>query len=117
MMSMSERRFVALPCTLALGGFSGERIFEVTLADGSSYRSIAPRHFCWNDQEKLVAETEPTTEVPVPGMVAARVIDQTDDGQMIVEVPDGEVIAVDKKIVRSRPTEIKPPEPRAHVSV
>ncbi|MEO6811397.1 MAG: hypothetical protein ABI353_19985 [Isosphaeraceae bacterium] len=112
---MSGRRFVALPCILALGGFSGERIFEVTLANGSPYRSIAPRHFCWNIQGRLVAETEPATEAP--GMVAARVIDQTDDGQMIVEVPDGEVIAVDQKIVRSRPTEIKPPEPKAHVSV
>ena len=72
---------------------SDERVFEVELADGKLYRSVAPRQFCWNDQGRLVAENEPAAEAS--GMVAARVLDWTDDGQTIVEVPDGEVIAVD----------------------
>ena len=50
-------------------------------------------------------------------MLAARIVDRTDDGQIIVEVPDGEVIAVDEKMVKRRPTEIKPPEPKIHVSI
>jgi hypothetical protein len=50
-------------------------------------------------------------------MVAARIVDRTDDGQILVEVPDGEVIAVDEKMVKRRPTDIRPPEPKAHVPV
>lgn len=114
-MSISDRRFIALPCKLAPGGFSGERVFEVELADGKLYRSVAPRQFCWNDQGRLVAENEPADEAS--GMVAARVLDWTDDGQTIVEVPDGEVIAVEESHVKHRPTQIKPPGPRSHVSI
>jgi hypothetical protein len=114
-MSMFDRRLVALPCKLAPSAFSGERVFEVELANGESYRSLAPRPFCWNDQGQLVADKEPAVEAP--GMVAARIVDRTDDGQVLVEVPDGEVIAVDEKIVKRRPTEIRPPEPKTHVPV
>jgi hypothetical protein len=114
-MSMSDRPFIALPCKLTPGGFSGERVFEVELADGKLYRGVAPRQFCWNDQGRLVAENEPADEAS--GMVDARALDWTDDGQTIVEVPDGEVIAVAETHVKRRPTDIKPPEPRFHVPV
>lgn len=111
-----DRQLIALICKVAPGGFSGERIFEVRLADGNPYRSLAPRQFCWNSQGNLVAENEPTTEVD--GMVAARIIDSVDDEQLIVEVPDGEIIAVDRSDVKERPTNIKPPsESKTHVSV
>ncbi|HKI38479.1 MAG TPA: hypothetical protein VKA46_41910 [Gemmataceae bacterium] len=113
-MSIFDRRLVALDCQLAPGAFSGERIFEVELADGSKYRSLAPRQFCWVNG-KLVGVTEPATETA--GLVAAKVVDQTEDGQVIVEVPDGEVIAVDAARVKDRPTEIRPPEPKPHVPV
>lgn len=109
-----DRQLVALTCKVSPGGFSGERIFEITLANGESYRSLAPRHFCWNSENHLVAESEPQAEIT--GMIAARVIDVV-DGQTIVEVPDGEIIAVDQDRVKPRPTSIKPPESRLHVSV
>jgi hypothetical protein len=114
-MSMSERQLVAIPCRLSLGGFSGERIFEVVLANGEKYRGAAPRHFCWDDQGNLVGAREPASEGP--GWVAARVVDQLDDGQVLVEVPDEEVIAVEGANVRDRPTPIRPPEPKSHVPV
>jgi hypothetical protein len=113
-MSLSRRQLVALPCKLAPGAFSGERVFEVELADGTKYRSLAPRQFCWVGG-KLVGEKEPTGEAA--GLIAAKVVDETSDGQVIVEVPDGEVIAVDAGTVRERPTEIRPPEPNRHVPV
>jgi hypothetical protein len=106
-MLMWDRQFVALECRLAPGGFSGEREFEVVLANGKPYRSLAPRQFCWNERGELVGEREPEHESP--GMVAARLLDVTEDGQQIVEVPDGEVIAVDREVVRQRPTVIRPP--------
>lgn len=115
-MSSFDRQLVALTCKIAPGGFSGERIFEVKLANGDSYSSLAPRQFCWNSQGDLVAEDEPNTEVD--GMIAARIVDSIEDNQVIVEVPDGEIIAVDKNMVQERPTSIKPPaESKPHVSV
>jgi hypothetical protein len=122
--SLSEKSFVfmvslsplvALPCKLSPGGFSGERIFEVILADGQPYRSIAPRQFCWNSDNSLVEENEPQNEIG--GMVAARVVDFIEGEQVIVEVPDGEIIAVDKGAVQKRPTSIKSAESNPHVPV
>lgn len=111
-----DRQLVALTCKIAPGGFSGERVFEVKLANGDSYRSLAPRQFCWNSQGDLVAEDEPNTEVD--GMIAARIVDSIDDNQVILEVPDGEIIAVDRSDVKERPTSIKPPaESKPRVSV
>jgi hypothetical protein len=114
MMSL-DRQLVALTCKVSPGGFSGERIFEVTLANGESYRSLAPRQFCWNSNNQIVAENEPQTEVD--GLVAARIVDSIDKDQMLVEVPDGEIIAVDQSNMKSRPTSINPLESRLHVSV
>ena len=114
-MSLQEGLLVALPCKFELGGFSGERVFDVVLANGQHYQSVAPRFFFWNDHGKLVNEDEPQTEST--GMIAARVVDQTDDGQFLVVVPDGEVIAVEKAAVKNRPTVIRPPESKPHVPV
>lgn len=102
-----EQALIALPCKLSPGIVSGERIFEVKLANGQTYTGVAPRHFCWNAQGQLVGEKEPSGEVE--GMVAARVIEELDDNQVAVEVPDGEVIAVDKDQARPRPTPVRPP--------
>ncbi len=110
-----DRQLVALTCKVSPGGFSGERIFEVTLANGEPYRSLAPRQFCWNSHNQIVAENEPQTEVD--GLVAARIIDSIDKDQMLVEVPDGEIIAVDQSNMKSRPTSINPLESSLHVSV
>lgn len=100
-------RFCALPSKIAPGMFSSERIFRLTLADGSLYRGLAPRHFCWNADGKTLTETEPANETD--GFIAGRVVEEIDDTQVAVEVPTGEVIAVDRPLVRSRPTEIRPP--------
>ncbi|MBW4552134.1 MAG: hypothetical protein KME35_13655 [Aphanocapsa sp. GSE-SYN-MK-11-07L] len=111
-----DRQLIALVCKVAPGGFSGERIFEVKLANGNPYRSLAPRQFCWNSSGNLVEIDEPKTEVD--GMIAARIVDFIDDDQFMVEIPDGETIAVDKGIIKDRPTDIKPPmESAIHVSV
>jgi hypothetical protein len=89
--------------------FSGERLFTVKLANGADYHGIAPRHFCWNERGEIVGEYEPTRENE--GKIAARVVDELEDGQVAVEVPNGEVIAVDRSDVVKRPTVIRPPTP------
>lgn len=110
-----NQRLVSIKSKLTPGGFSGERIFQVDLANGDSYQSLAPRQFCWNNEGNLVAENEPTTEIN--GLIAAKIIDFVDDDQILVEVPDGEIIAVDKDNVQARPTIIDSPKPKSHVSV
>lgn len=102
-----DRVLVAIPCQLAPGAFSGERVFSVQLADGQTYTSLAPRQFCWNADGRLVGPHEPTDAVQ--GLVAARIVDWIDDRQLQAEVPDGEVIAVDAESVKPRPTPIVPP--------
>jgi hypothetical protein len=110
-----ERQFMAVRCQIAPGGFSGERIFIVQLADGSSYKSLAPRRFCWNGSKQIVENNEPTTTIS--GFVAARIIENLDDNQSLIEVPDGEIIAIDKESLVERPTPIQPIERRQDVPV
>jgi hypothetical protein len=102
-----DRALVAIPCKLAPGAFSGERVFEVQLADGSKYTSLAPRQFCWNAAGQLVGEREPSASTD--GSIAARIVERVEGNQVQVEVPDGEVIAVDEKQIKARPTLITPP--------
>jgi hypothetical protein len=102
---------VAIPCKLYQGMFSSERVFVVPLADGKTYDGVAPRHFCWNSDGEPVGEGERTDGAP--GFVAAKVVEELDGNQLAVEVPDGEVVAVDKGVVRQRPTTIHPPTPPA----
>ena len=63
--------------------------------------------FCWNADGQLVGEQEPTTETD--GSIAVKRIAEVDGSQVQVEVPDGQVIAVDERQVKPRPTPIRPP--------
>jgi len=103
-------RLVALPCTWAKGGFSGERVFTISLANGEPYESVAPRDFFWNASGQLIGDSQP--DVRQKGMIAARVIDQLEDDQVLVEIPDGEVIAVAGDLIKERPSQINPPTPQ-----
>jgi hypothetical protein len=119
---MPSPELVAIPCKVAPGMLPSERFFAVKLANGESHRGLAPRYFVWNKERQLVGENEPAQQEP--GMVAARVLEKQ-NRYVIVEVPDGELIAVNSQDVRPRPTEIRPPgysvpattEPTSHVPV
>jgi hypothetical protein len=103
---MPTPELVAIPAKVAPGMLPGERYFTVKLADGTEHRGLAPRYFVWNAKGELVRENEPAQEAD--GMVAARVL-QRHNGYVSVEVPDGDLIAVNSTDVRHRPTEIRPP--------
>jgi hypothetical protein len=109
----ANRYLVAVPATLSAGMFSDERTFEVQLANGQTYVGLAPRYFCWDASGKLVGEKAPPGEVP--GLVAAKLVDELDGGQVAVEVPDGTVIAVKEEQAKDRPTPILPPGHRSTV--
>jgi hypothetical protein len=55
----------------------------------------------------LVGEREPSASTD--GSIAARIVERVEGNQVQVEVPDGEVIAVDEKQIKARPTLITPP--------
>ncbi len=106
---MSDRKLVAVLCELAPGMFSTECIFSVTMANGDTYRGISPRHFCWNEAGELISEKGIAQEAA--GKVAAKILKLLEGNQVIVEVPDGELIAVRADHVQQRPTAIIPPKP------
>jgi hypothetical protein len=106
---MPSRKLVAVACKLFPGMFPSERVFQVSLANGETYRGIAPRHFCWNALGQIVDFSELTNGTQ--GKVAAKVLEYLDADQVAVEVPDGEVLAVPTDLVAERPTDIKPPSP------
>jgi hypothetical protein len=100
---MSHDREIALPCQIYAGGFSGERIARIVLADGSTQEVLAPRHYCWNKAGEPLVLEEPRLGESLEGMVAARRIQTLPNGSVIVTTPDGEVFAVSAQIVRPRP--------------
>jgi hypothetical protein len=105
-MVYSERLFMAVKCQIAPASFSGERVFTIKLANEQPYTSLAPRHFFWNSSRHIVSVNEPNEKVE--GYVAARVVEELDENQFLVEVPDGEIVAIDKSDLVGRPTPIQP---------
>lgn len=105
---MSGRRLIAVKCRLSKGVFASERAFEIRLANAQVHSGPVPLHFCWNAQGHLLRENE-AVEDEVEGFLAARIVEELDCNQVAVEVPDGEVLAVRKDQIVSRPTPIHPP--------
>jgi hypothetical protein len=95
---MREKK--ALRGRIAPGAFSGERVFEITLADGETYRGVAPVHYCWDAAGRPFGLDEPAA--PIPGTVACRRL-ETIDGQSVLAIPDGEVVRVDEDSIVDRP--------------
>src|SRR5687768_1038150 len=96
------RKKKALQGRIAPGAFSGERVFEITLADGQTYRGVAPVHYCWDAEGHTFGPDEPAA--PIPGAVACRWL-ETIEGQPVVSIPDGEVVRVDQHSIVDRPRE------------
>lgn len=104
-----SKKSIAIACKLMPGMFNSERVFEVKMANGEYYRGVAPAHFCWDENDQLLGED--AVPIEETGKVAARIVDQLDEGLLAVEVPDGEVIAINENKALERPTKITPPNP------
>jgi hypothetical protein len=104
-----QKKTIAIQCKLLPGMFNSERVFEIKMANGENYRGVAPAHFCWDENDQLLGEnSKPIEEM---GKVAARIVEYLDEGPLAVEVPDGEVIAINENEALERPTKITPPNP------
>src|SRR5205823_4090688 len=95
---------VALSCELTRGAFSDERVFKLKHTRGE-YQGIASRRYCWGEDNRLLAEHEPAEGEMIEGKVAARIIEVL-NGNVLVSLPDGEVITVSRDQLLERPTEV-----------
>src|SRR5438067_1833642 len=98
---MSAVNHVALPCEISRGGFSDERIFKVRILKGE-YTGVASRRYCWDQNDEPLEEDEPSTGETIQGKVAARVLEVT-SAAVLVSVPDGEVVTVNRSQLLERP--------------
>src|SRR5580704_14586879 len=104
-------REIAVRCRILPGGFSGERIFVVTKADGVEYKGMAPRDYCWKDEGTPLQPDEPAIGRSLDGLVAARLLGNQTNEIAVVTTPDGEVFPVEKENIHPRPENI------AHVPI
>jgi len=86
----------ALYCTLSMGGFSDERVFRIKLDDGETHIGACSRRYCYTRQLRPVGRTEPERGKQMEGLVAARLLRELEDAQLLFSVPDGEVVVVDR---------------------
>ena len=102
---MATPKRLALPCKIELGAFSSERVFRITLANGQEYQSLAPYLHFWNNENERLTKNQPAAGETMEGLIAALLIGK-ENGDLVVEIPDGEVVIVAKKIALRRPQEV-----------
>jgi hypothetical protein len=89
---MSTYRKVFVRCRFARGGFSHERTFLIQAPSGGYYRGIAYIGYCRIPDGTPLPSSEPPEGETVEGLLEARVVDTSDEGQTLtVNVPDGGV--------------------------
>ncbi len=86
---------VLFPCRISRGAFSGERVFEVNLQSGEMYTSVADRHYCMDNNKKILPKDSPAESQSIDGYIQAYLLPSQGDSAYI-SVPDGEVIPVSK---------------------
>jgi hypothetical protein len=78
-------------------------IFEIEQADSSGpYIGASSRLYCWHEDGRPLALDEPTADTPIAGLVAARQL-KSINGDILVSIPDGEVIRVRINQIVPRP--------------
>jgi len=87
---------VFLKCEISMGGFSGERVFELSTMAGSNYAGIAPVAYCRRNDGSPYNLHEPSAGEQ--GQVMARLIKNGGNGAFVA-IPDGEAISVPGNIV------------------
>lgn len=103
---MSAFRTVYVRCEFTRGGFAHERIFSIPAPDrGGVYRGVAYIAYCHRLDQTQLPEEEPPAGQKMTGLVAARVIEEKEDGRLTVQVPDGELCDIEASIVEG-PTHV-----------
>jgi hypothetical protein len=96
--SIAVDKMIRIKCQISRSAFSDERVFRITLADGSEHAGAASRIYFYNSDGTPLSTLEPARARPIDGAVSARCIKET-QGKVLVSLPDGEVVEVKSKQV------------------
>jgi hypothetical protein len=88
---MPESLFV--PCQIERGAFSSERVFEITLADGST-AGLANVRYLRNESQQPLDADSPAPGEKIRGFVQCHVIQRAADGTATIEVPSTDMLHV-----------------------
>jgi hypothetical protein len=94
-------RLLAIRCKISRGGFSGERVFDIAIAN-ISHSGVGSRIHMWNLDQTPVDKGEPPLGQKIDGLIAVRVLSQ-DAVTATVSMPDGEVIDIPVGELLDRP--------------
>jgi len=95
--NMGVKRIIA--CRISRGGFSGERIIEVSAAN---YKGLAPTQLCWNVNREPLSPDEPDENEAIEGFVAAHLMNR-EGNRVLISVPDGSIFVVPEDMTFKRP--------------
>ena len=103
---MPQNKPIAIYSKISRSGFSAERIFEVQLEDGS-YQGAVHYRYCFACNDRPIGEDEPPRGETMEGKVAARRITEEEGDKVLVSVPDGAVLEVNKNQIAKLPKELR----------
>src|SRR5215203_258769 len=83
-------------CELSRGGFPDEVVFRLKTLGGDTLVGTANVQYCRKLDGPLAGD-EPKQRTP--GLVAARIVGHTKDGNLLVSVPSGDVVRVASETV------------------
>ena len=95
---------VFVNCQIALGAFSGERVFEVKQVSGEMYIGLSPLHYCFHLDGNRLQPSEPKQGISMDGKLAARRI-RVETEAARVAIPDGRAISVPLDLISNRQLE------------
>jgi hypothetical protein len=91
---------VTIPCEIARGAFSDERIFTIALEGRAEYIGAASWRYCYGPHDTPIRPDEPPPGKSMKGRVAARVVGEQGDGKLLLSLPDGSVVHLGRSQVR-----------------
>src|SRR5579862_5314022 len=82
--------FIYIECKISSGPFSGELAFRIE--NGIQHAGLAARRYFYTLEGRPIGVAEVSDGTP--GLIMGRIIDDNDQGKLLVSIPDGEVIQV-----------------------
>lgn len=87
---------IYIECKIAPGAFSGELVFRIE--NGIQHQGLAPRRYFFTSELKQIGADNVLEGTRA--YIAGRIINENEDGSMLVSIPDGEVICVNRDKVK-----------------
>ena len=91
-------RMITLTCKISRSAFSDERVFRLTLANGSEHVGAASRIYFYKSDGTPLSAAEPAPDRSIDGTVAGQRIREA-AGRVMVSLPDGDVVEVKRSQV------------------